>query len=58
MDRDGDALVVWVRKGQDYPYQYQLEMRAWTRGGAWGPIVALSAGPGPGQPDARGRRRR
>jgi hypothetical protein len=46
MDRDGDALVVWVRKGQDYPYQYQLEMRARSRDGAWGPIVALSA---PGQ---------
>jgi hypothetical protein len=43
VDRDGDALVVWVRTGQDYPYQYQLEMRARSRDGAWGPIVALSA---------------
>jgi hypothetical protein len=45
-DRQGDALLVWVRVTHDYPYQWQVEMKSRSQAGAWGSIVAVSP---PGQ---------
>jgi hypothetical protein len=46
IDRQGDALLAWVRETHDYPYQRQVEVRSWSHAGTWGPIVPLSP---PGQ---------
>jgi hypothetical protein len=41
-DRQGDALLVWVRESQVYPYPRRVQVRSRSRTGAWGPILALS----------------
>ena len=42
VDRQGDAVLVWVRTSHDYPYPSQVELRSRSRSGAWGPIVVLT----------------
>jgi hypothetical protein len=50
-DREGDALLAWVRVTHDYPYQWRVEMLPRSRDGAWGTIVAVSpAGQAPRHP--------
>jgi hypothetical protein len=50
-DREGDALVVWVRVTQDYPHPRQVEVTSRNHDGTWGPIIAVSpAGQAPGSP--------
>jgi hypothetical protein len=45
-DRQGDALLVWVRESHNYPHPRQVEIISRSHVGAWGSIVPLSP---PGQ---------
>lgn len=42
VDRQGDAVLVWVRTSHEYPYPSQVELRSRSHTGAWGPIVVLT----------------
>src|SRR5262245_34537424 len=42
-DRQGDALLVWVRTSQEYPYTYRVQIRSRSHTGALGPIGTVSA---------------
>jgi hypothetical protein len=41
-DRQGDALLVWVRESHTYPYVRRVQIRSRTHAGVWGSIVTLS----------------
>lgn len=45
-DREGDALLVWVRVSHEYPHPRRVQIMPRSRAGAWGSIVTLSP---PGQ---------
>jgi hypothetical protein len=45
-DREGDALLVWVRESHEYPHPRRVQIVSRSRAGAWGSIVTLSP---PGQ---------
>jgi hypothetical protein len=42
VDRQGDALLTWVRVSHEYPYQYAVEARSHAHDGTWGPIVTVA----------------
>jgi hypothetical protein len=41
-DRQGDALVVWVRTTQEYPHYRRAQIRFRSHTGTWGSIVTVS----------------
>jgi len=41
-DRQGDALLIWVRTEQDYPHYRRVQIRSRSRTGTWGPTVTVS----------------
>ncbi len=41
-DREGDALLVWVRVSHEYPHPRRVQIMPRSRTGAWGSIVTLS----------------
>jgi hypothetical protein len=41
-DRQGDALLVWVRQSHTYPYTWRVQVRSRSNAGVWGSIVNLS----------------
>lgn len=50
-DRQGDALLVWVRTTQEYPHPSRIQLRSRSHGGTWGSTVTVSpAGQAPRGP--------
>jgi hypothetical protein len=41
-DREGDALLVWVRESHEYPHPRRVQIMSRSLAGAWGSIVTLS----------------
>src|SRR4030095_8412206 len=41
-DRQGDALLVWVRTTQEYPHYRRAQIRFRSHTGTWGSIVTVS----------------
>jgi hypothetical protein len=41
-DRQGDALVVWVREAQVYPHPRRIQIRSRSHTGTWGSAVTVS----------------
>jgi hypothetical protein len=50
-DRQGDALLVWVRESHTYPYPRYVQIRSRSHTGTWGATVTVSpSGQDPRQP--------
>src|SRR5262245_57597683 len=50
-DRQGHALLVWVRENQVYPYTWRVQIRSRNTSGAWGSTITVSpAGQAPRNP--------